>query len=314
MENKNFYPLRVGNHVTVIVTDTYVYRPNAMRDTLEKMQSEVEHYGGFIIAESIPPGIAQELVDAYNEKYAPKEGFGTTVEDLSDEKLGHNPLINDLELDNAQANSKATIEDRFATVTIDQQIKFIRNSRHSILGSDDAIYSAILHNLESIKRWNESPVYHGKIDVAKVIFDLMDAINIQVDTTELVGSKETKAKFHSAFRNAEAAIEMINAFKQEREGLGTMVETSRRVGKGRTTVRPLTQEDVASAHEAGKKVMEKKPQHISNEERDQLVDEVADHIKGWYRMDNGGRLLANAIIFAIESMDHLKHQYATHGK
>ena len=37
------------------------------------MDGEWNHYGGFIIAESVPPEMAQALVDAYNEKYAPKE-------------------------------------------------------------------------------------------------------------------------------------------------------------------------------------------------------------------------------------------------
>lgn len=75
MENLNYYPLRVGKYSSVIVSDTF---PNerAIRYKKSEMDSEWEHYGGFIIAESVPPEMAQKLVDAYNEKYAPKDFLG----------------------------------------------------------------------------------------------------------------------------------------------------------------------------------------------------------------------------------------------
>jgi hypothetical protein len=68
---RNYYPLRVGKHGSVIVSDVL---PQDRASTYKKadMDSEWNHYGGFIIAESVPPEMAQALVDAYNEKYAPE--------------------------------------------------------------------------------------------------------------------------------------------------------------------------------------------------------------------------------------------------
>lgn len=67
MENKNYYPLRIGNYPSTIVTDVPVER------TRQPDEDEVKHYGGWLVAESLPPGLAQQLVDAYNEKHHPKE-------------------------------------------------------------------------------------------------------------------------------------------------------------------------------------------------------------------------------------------------
>ena len=69
---RNYYPLRVGKYSSVIVSDVF---PQDRAATYKKadMDGEWNHYGGFIIAESVPPEMAQALVDAYNEKYAPKE-------------------------------------------------------------------------------------------------------------------------------------------------------------------------------------------------------------------------------------------------
>jgi len=62
MENRNYYPLRVGNNAGTIVTDV---------PTRENMDNDdLKYYGGNLVAESISPKqLAQQLVEAYNEKY-----------------------------------------------------------------------------------------------------------------------------------------------------------------------------------------------------------------------------------------------------
>lgn len=64
MENSKYYPLRVGKFPSCIVSDMPVTHRNK-----KDMDNEWEHYGGFVIAESLPSDIANEFVELFNKKY-----------------------------------------------------------------------------------------------------------------------------------------------------------------------------------------------------------------------------------------------------
>jgi hypothetical protein len=317
MENKNFYPLRIGKYASCIVSDMPVTHRNK-----KEMDSEHEHYGGFVIAESIPAEIAKEFVDLFNKKYGCPAGIeqkactggqmccqskishhewveqenklhATTVEDMSGEKLGSNPFINDLELDNAKANSKATIEERFAACSLDLQISFIKNQYY---GANGRMYKAIIHNLESIKRWNETPVYNGDIDVAKVLSGLVKVLRGHDD------AEDQEIAWH--IKKGETAIDMINRFKEEREA-GMAPREGYVTSKHKNVI---TANDVAEAHHAGVDILNRKAtrQYIPQSERDELVNDIIEMLPF---SRNIARKTANTIVTAIESMDTLKHKH-----
>lgn len=73
MDISKYYPLRIGKYSSCIVSDTPVTHRNK-----KEMDSEWEHYGGFVIAESLPLEIAKELVEMFNQKYEPKEETSTS--------------------------------------------------------------------------------------------------------------------------------------------------------------------------------------------------------------------------------------------
>jgi hypothetical protein len=68
MKNKNYYPLRIGLAGSIV---------SDIRTTPEGQtsgHSETWYYGGYLVAESIPSqDLAQQLVDAYNEKHGPEQ-------------------------------------------------------------------------------------------------------------------------------------------------------------------------------------------------------------------------------------------------
>lgn len=130
-------------------------------------------------------------------------------------------------------------EDFELKATIDEQIKWIE--LRATTYDNKFIVRTITENLLAIKRWNESPAYHGKVDVEKAIEDLVAFIKIMWGHT---GRPQEHLINNHTIQNAEAALGMLQAFKQERDGLGTIIETTRKIGKGRATIRPLTQEDV----------------------------------------------------------------------
>lgn len=252
MSREAFYPLRVGKFTSVIVTDDFATSRGPMPAGIPKadLDYEWDQNGGFIFAESIPPGMAQKLVDAYNEKYAPKE-----------QEADDGPSVVDFESD---IDSQIGVMD-------DLMIKASDKSSYQA-------YRAIKETLMSVKRWNESPAYHGKVDVEKVIENLVD---ICKDAMNKHGNSDIRAVpegWTNCIQNAEAALGMLQAFKQERTKWSEFPP-----------------------------MMEKKLQHqghykfIPQEERDQLIDELRQIMK------DGN--FANAIIFAIESMDDLKRKY-----
>lgn len=201
--------------------------------------------------------------------------------------------------------------------TIDDQIAFMKNSRHSILGSDDAIYTAIIENLKAIKRWNETPVYHGKVDVEKVIEDLLFYAKYYADDSSAASAFGMEAKDH--VDNAEAALGMLQAFKEEREA--GMSPRDLDVLRKFNSKKDITDEDVEKTHKAGKKILDRKKWEtypfVPQTERDALAYDVATMLPNFSNtvdtsaVMTDNKRVANAIIFAIERMDDLKRK---HGK
>lgn len=94
MENKNYYPLRVDKkHGSAIVS---CVDPKRSTYTQDNKDYEIHEYGGHIIAESLPSlELAQQLVDAYNEKYY-VPGIRTDIfGELSEAKLVHSKFMDD---------------------------------------------------------------------------------------------------------------------------------------------------------------------------------------------------------------------------
>ncbi len=95
------------------------------------------------------------------------------------------------------------------TPTIDQQIEWLtKQLQERELGPVQDIFIAIKENLLAIKNhtyqnWKERL---NKIDFEKVILDLLN----------IVHNESSNEVFKNAVQNAEAAIGMINAFKQKR--------------------------------------------------------------------------------------------------
>lgn len=94
--------------------------------------------------------------------------------------------------------------------TIDDQIKFMEQAPHTRLGVDYILYKKIIENLWSIKRWNETPVYHKEIDVAKVIDELLQLVYVYAP------HRGKEYADQDRIQNALAAIAQINLFKQQR--------------------------------------------------------------------------------------------------
>lgn len=103
------------------------------------------------------------------------------------------------------------------TPTIDEQIEFTRQSLLRV--GESPVMTAILENLIAIKRWNETSAYHN-VNVVKVIEDLLYCAT----KLPLALSYEQRSRYRSAIQNAEAAIGMINVFKQERHAPSKEVE------------------------------------------------------------------------------------------
>jgi hypothetical protein len=341
MENK-YYPLRIGKYNSVIVSDT---DPGRTRQPDER---EVEHYGGYLIAESLPPEIAKQMVLAYNKMFgcthADKPCIGGQM--CCQWKISHHDWVDqekkldkeedidvftDIRIQNNQEiirgisslikrltrrydipkyyfdllrevvlrlpsdepsedymdihskpgtkvqvseqsfrNGSDTYKDLaakhlkiggvytitrtdihnwytevyvdefpgipFSSVqfvkmtaaqpdpTIDQQIELMKFKLSKFIAKHDQgagqIYTAIIKNLQSIKRWNESPAYKN-VDVVKVIEDLIEVINVFEQTGSYNGIKKTHT-----IQNAEAAIGMLQAFKQERGHIGIELKTT----------------------------------------------------------------------------------------
>lgn len=112
--------------------------------------------------------------------------------------------------------------------TLDQQIEYLTQHQHGMFGDDDIMYQEIKENLLTIKMWNTTPVYHGKIDVEKVIEDL-------ITTCRLFGAPQNYND--PSIQNGEAALGMIRAFKNDRHTIQLAPVTD--IHK-----HPLTEEEV----------------------------------------------------------------------
>jgi hypothetical protein len=95
--------------------------------------------------------------------------------------------------------------------TLDEQIEWLRVLSSVMAVDSDRIIRVIKENLLSIKRWNSNPLWK-QMDVEKVITDLLKVISIFEKTGQHNGISKT-----SAIQNAEAALGMLQAFKENRD-------------------------------------------------------------------------------------------------
>lgn len=181
-EHKNYYPLRVDKkYGSAIVSDVDPCRPTY--DSNSK-QYELNEYGGHIIAESLPPGIAQQLVDVYNEKYA-QQSF--------------------------TPRESSTIQDQIEWIT-DRKIIVDKKELH--------IVDAIIENLIAIKRWNQNPLW-SQLDLEKVLIDIIQDMNDAINKYGNRDDRSAPEKWIDHNQNAEAALGMLQAFKEKRNGAFT---------------------------------------------------------------------------------------------
>lgn len=334
MENKDYYPLRVGKHSSCIVSDRIPTRNGLTSYSKSDLDYEYDQYGGFIIAESIPSGIAQALVDAYNEKYGctskdkPCTGGKMCCQSKishhewveQENKLSENSFIKNLEMDSV-TNDKSVFEQN--KPTIEQQIHFMEvclKNDHVATSNWEEEAQAIIKNLQAIKRWNETPAYHGKIDVEKCLDDLVTYAKNVMNGLAHNGEKivphymdddaNDGQRLRDAIVNGEAALGMLQVFKEEREAGMAPREAPEWIKKhAHVTTRPLTPKDVAEAHHAGVNILNRKAmyEYIPQKERDQLVDQIKRDLFSVF--EGRSHKLANTIIFAIEQMDHLKRKH-----
>lgn len=226
MENKNYYPVKLDKkHGSAIVSDI-----DPMRTTYTNVdkQWELSYYGGHIIAESLPSKeVAQQFVDAYNEKYCdnpyriivPAEvvenGLSNTWNECLIVRIKDADHVASLATKKGYEYIGEKINDHYEfyavstarNTTIEDQIEFVDELKS---GNKDLIL-AIKKNLIAIKRWNESPAIHN-VDVEKVIEDLLNVIWSFVQTGSF-----NKTEKDNSVQNAEAALGMLRAFKQQRE-------------------------------------------------------------------------------------------------
>ncbi len=155
MENKNYYPLRPGKFGGSIVSDVRTVKD--MDDN--SGHTDVEFYGGHLVAESIPSGdLVDQLVEAYNEKYGPKEDLYTKENYTIDEQI---LFIQD------------EIE-KWYGYSLDMGL-FMPNSDPKEAKAREKYCSSMLivikENLLSIKRQNESPVLEKKLGPKEISSD-----------------------------------------------------------------------------------------------------------------------------------------------
>jgi hypothetical protein len=193
MENKNYYPLRVDKKLgSAIVSSTDPERATYLQKDKEW---EIENYDGHIIAESIPSKeLAQQLVDAYNEKYGP------VTPPVSQFKLPTNP-------DHIMKDGP-----QFDHLSDELKEKFVDE-----LDMPDAMQSAFY--IKGIKGGGEVEhlntdmgLFFHQVDVVKVIEDLVSALRGMAKTTG--NERETSlSKYVSSIQNAEAALGMLSGVK-----------------------------------------------------------------------------------------------------
>lgn len=83
---KTYYPLRVSNAGHAIVSD--VFPEEVRRGYTEKNKKyELEQYGGYVIAESLPPELAKELVELYNNRFGMQPDDNNLLGKLLDIKV-----------------------------------------------------------------------------------------------------------------------------------------------------------------------------------------------------------------------------------
>jgi hypothetical protein len=115
------------------------------------------------------------------------------------------------------------LSEEINTPTIDEQIRFVDDSISRIGGSN--IMTAIKDNLMILKLGMCLPGYAGKIDVEKVIEDLVHFSHHAVKNLDKTSLEEYDfPKLHDALMNAEAALGMLQAFKGKRGHIGTTLE------------------------------------------------------------------------------------------
>lgn len=237
MENKSYYPLRVGRFPNCIVTDTPTSFNGQPPDP-----KDVQHYGGYLVAESAPAEIARQMVEAYNYVYgctsnkdkactggcmccqakgmAFSKGIpeGNIWHENSAHSFteGHDPHTTD-------ENIGKTVAEVYRKPSIDEQIEWLADlnkkltNDYDITKKDFDNIRDISENLQAIKRWREGPVMKD-IDCEKVIKDLLEFSHYAVKNLDKSNLEEYDfPKLHDNLMNAEAALGILQALKEKRD-------------------------------------------------------------------------------------------------
>lgn len=299
---KNYYPLRIGKELGNIVSDvptrTYVNKTDE--------ESQVNRDGGHFVCESVAnQTLVQQLINAYNEKYAPKQlPIKTIIVDKDIPLCRLNFLIQivdnsgnvyvefkrdgnlifyapkEVKENSAHSfteGSEAHQASDYPTPTIDDQIEMVASLlKTDISEGRKVLLRSINENLLGIKRWSQNPLW-SKLDVEKVIEDLIAVIHVWEQT----GSYSTTDKT-SSIQNAEAALGMLQAFKEKRASIGTPLQKNYEV-----KIPPLK---------------DRKPQHINDESKNEISYTLIIRTLRKSLQDIEAPGNVNAIIWGIEEL------------
>lgn len=179
---KHYPRLRIGKYKSVIVSDHYYPRGGAPM-SLEDMKKEEEHYGGLIVAESMPAHIAEKMVQIWNEYF---EG-----EEIEKVQSGGAPLL---------------IGDSDVT-SIDFQIDFIRNKAMAAkIDREKGAFNAILENLMGIKQERTAPKQSNLVETP-TFYSIKDSLKASRHTlAKIAGDAEFIDAIESAAQTMAAAI------------------------------------------------------------------------------------------------------------
>jgi D-sedoheptulose 7-phosphate isomerase len=245
MNMKNYYPLRIGQigKVTYVLSDTKT----------NDRYLDHENCTGWIVAEGLSLELMEDMAGAYNANHIPsqKNSAHSFTEGMD---LGRTNSTQELDSDRP-----APAEEQ---PTLDEQIKWL-DKMHELSRTQypkkhqdqpDSPYEKMLksikENLLAIQRWNRNPLWK-QMDVEKVITDLLKVISIFEKTGQHNGISKT-----SAIQNAEAALGMLQAFKEERDKPANIPEGVKK--------HPVTPVDVVNAHHAGKNILDPKTFEIQD--------------------------------------------------
>jgi hypothetical protein len=273
-------------------------------------------YGGYHVAESLASkDLMQQIIDAYNEKYCPKQGNSANsfISNFDPEFVKEvNKKGDELDMktfllpNSAHSYTEGSDHTHGTIVTLDGQIQWLNSiSKYYRTTPGKEAISSIMENLLGIKRWNQNPLWKN-MDVEKVIEDLIQHID---DC-----NPDSATYKHESVQNAEAALGMLRAFKSERDTVKKPTDLMRKNIQSLPRLTGVLKELADSTKQITQFYpgVGPKPKYVSPESREELMNELADMLVPDSFGIRDSHKIANTIIYAIEQYERLKTQ--THGK